>query len=243
MKGTNAVCLFLTIVPVILIAASLVSPWWSLHTSIEARLTLNSEFRVDYNLFKTVSAVLITENDVQSVTTDLANLTNPQDPNTSTFLFMDVTLSLVVMGLVLSILMVIATITPKIKKYLRYTIIMGYLSSVILFTSSWYFVLELPASFSTLSTLTPIDLPKNWPDIMSSDIGSAWGAKGVPEGASLLTLLKSGNFWIWQPSTGWYLHLLASLVVALVSMTLHHMMIQREDKADVTETKILNVEK
>jgi len=221
MKRLNILLLILTLVAIIFAATSIILPWWSLSLSAEAKIILNSDFRVDYGLLKSVRATLATQTANQSMTVELINLTSQKDPNADSFKFMDTTLTLVIVGLALSIPLVIAMIMPQLSRYRRYIAIIGYLSSVILFISSFYFVSQVAGPISQLSSLTPISTPTDWVRISPTDITGAWGSKAIPPTSPLLVWVNSGNFWVWQPSLGWYLAFSSALLIALASLTLH----------------------
>lgn len=234
MKRLNILLLIVTLVAMIFAATSIVLPWWSLSLSTEAKIMLNSDFRVDYGLFKTVSATLATQTSNQSTTVGLVNLTSQEDPNADSFKFMDTTLILVVAGLALSVPLVIATIVPQLSRYRKYMAIIGYLSSVILFTSSFYFITQIVTPMSKLSSLTSISTPTDWVTISPADITSVWGGKAIPTASSLLTWVSSGNFWVWQPSLGWYLAFSSFLLIALASLILH-LNVRLEKKQEITQ--------
>jgi hypothetical protein len=221
MKRLNILLLVLTLVAIIFAATSIISPWWSLSLSTEARIILNSDFRVDYGLLKSVSATFASQTTNQSRIVGLENLTSQEDPNADSFRFMDTTLGLVVAGCALSTPLVIAMIIPQLNRYRKYIAIIGYLSSVILFISSFYYVSQVAGPMSQLSSLTPISTPTDWVTISPADITGAWGSKAIPTASPLLVWLRSGNFWVWQPSLGWYLAFSSALFIALASLILH----------------------
>lgn len=238
MRRIEILHLCLTVVAVIFAATSIFLPWWSLHLSPEAKTILKSEFRADYTLLKTVSSIL----DNQSVTVNLTNLTSTEDPNASSFGFMDTTLYLVVGGLVFSVPMIIGASVLRKSKYLRFILILGYLSSVLLLLSVIYFNSEVATPISRLSKIGAINAPEEWTPINPSDITSAWGSKAVATGSPILSWLSSGNFWIWQPSTGWYLALSASLLVAVSALTTRLFMEQEKKLAMRTGVRNLSAD-
>jgi hypothetical protein len=240
MEKIRTLCLVLTLVAVIFAATSIILPWWSVQLSSEARAILNSDFRVDYNLLKTATGTSSENNETAAVSLTNSNMTNAES---SSFMVMDVALWFVAGGVVLSIPMIIATITPRIGKHMRYIVVIGFLSAALLFMSTVYFASELPPAVSSLSTLAPIDFPTDWTRLDPKDIVSAWGSKAGVAGSPLADWLKSGNFWVWQPSTGWYLTFSASLLMALASLTLHLIHEQEKRIGLIHVSKILNVEK
>jgi len=234
MKSFNVLLLVLNLVAMIFAATSIALPWWSLSLSTEAKTILNSNFRVDYGLLKTVSTAVVSQANNQSMTIGLANLTSQDDPNADSFRFMDTTLVLVVAGLVLSVPLVIVMIIPQLHKYRKYMVIIGYLSSAILLVSSLYFVSQMVTPVSKLSSLTPIRTPTDWVTINPADIAGAWGSKAIPPASPLLAWASFGSFWVWQPSLGWYLAFSSSLLIALASLVLR-LDVKLEEKQEITQ--------
>lgn len=239
MERIKALSLALAFAAIVFIGASTMLPWWSLHLSPEAGNALRSDFTVNYNLLKTATASSNALN--ESATANLSNMTLPNRSDAS-YTFMDVTLGLSIVGLVLSIPMVLISFFSRIAKYVNYVIILAYLSTAILLVSAMYFAIALPPSLSSLSALSPLDIPSDWPSISPKDIAGAWGTKVVSTGSPLPTWLTPSSFWVWQPAIGWYLTFSAALLIALVSLTMRTT-IQKEKKAFKPASKVLNVDR
>lgn len=193
---------------IVFAAVSMVSPWWTVEISPEAKEVLNSDFRSDFNLLKTVSASYtdnsLTENATTSIEVNVSNLTSSQEQSPPSFGFMDTTLLLMGAGLALTIPMAIGTLITRAHKYMRYMVIAGYVAALLLIISPFYFSQVMPAQVSSLSSISPINIPNSWIKVYSEDITGLWGGK-TAGGSPISTWLKSGNFWVWQASSGWFL--------------------------------------
>jgi hypothetical protein len=208
LNKTNILLSSLALLSIVFAAVSMVSPWWTVEISPEAREVLNSDFRSDYNLLKTVSASYtdnsLTENATTSIEVNVSNLTSSQEQSPPSFGFMDTTLLLTGAGLALTIPMAIGTLITRAHKYMRYIVIAGYVAALLLIIAPLYFSEVMPAQVSSLSSISPIDIPNSWIKVYPGDITSLWGGK-TAGGSPISTWLPSGNFWVWQASFGWFL--------------------------------------
>jgi hypothetical protein len=240
LNKTNILLSSLALLSIIFAAVSMVSPWWTIQISPEAKEVLNSDFRNDFNLLKTVSASYtdnsLTDNATKSIEVNVSNLTSSQEQNPPSFGFMDTTLLLTGAGLALTIPMAIGTLITRAHKYMRYIVIAGYIAALLLIISPFYFSEAMPAQVSSLSSISPMNIPNGWIKVYPENITGLWG--GITAGGSAVsTWLPSGNFWVWQASFGWFLAFSAGFL-NIVACLAARMFIKKEKTPPSSEPNL-----
>jgi hypothetical protein len=218
------ILLGLMVLGALFIIAAIFSPWWSLRTSTEAETITNSAMTVDFNLFQSLTATcnsnMTDANSTTTITSPIANITAGQTQGDQITSVYSVTLSLTAVGLTLSIVTLLLTIIPR-KTTQKYTYIVGVVAAIVLLIAPLYLATTL--DMSKASTISPIPVLPEWISLTPSEITTFWGSKQIPTSAAYPTWAQGQRYWIWGPSTGWYLTYAASFLIGACSLIMRTM--------------------
>jgi hypothetical protein len=211
--------LSIIILSILFVAVAIFSPWWTIKTSPEAERITNSSMTVDFNLFGTITATIKNSNS-STLTYPIGNITEEGDyakQLTSTF---SNTLTLAVIGLALSVATILLCIlATKIKIQLgKFIYLTGIVGALVLFASPMYLMANM--DLSKASMISPIQVPSTFISVKPSEIKTFWGSKQIPASIQYPAWAQNQRFWIWGPSTGWYLTYAASFLLGLCSLVM-----------------------
>jgi len=212
--------LSIMLLSILFAAVAIFSPWWTIRTSTEAETITNSSMTVDFNLFGTITATSKDSNSSALITCPIVNITAEGDYAKQLSSTFSTALTLTVVGLTLSVATILLWIlTTKTKIRLgKYVYLIGIAGAVILFASPMYLMANM--DLSKASTISPIQVPSTFVNVDPSEIKTFWGSKQIPASTQYPAWAQNQRFWIWGPSTGWYLAYAASLIMGLCSLVI-----------------------
>jgi len=118
------------------------------------------------------------------------------------------TLILLIVGIVLTALTLISTLTPAFQRRLsRYFWVLGFVGAILLLIAPLYFRVQAPTALSEVDSV----IPSHISTLPGSDIASLWGIKG--------------NL-MWRAGFGWFLALIASLIL-LISIDINQIIVKK----------------
>jgi hypothetical protein len=215
-KGKWSSPLALTLVAIIFSATALLVPWWSVNISSEASSLLDSTMKTDYYIQQTVTAVKIVNNNTETQSIALSNLT--EDTGDLSF-WLIVTYIASVAGLGLSCLMLVLIVLSVFgRTFNGFLPFVGYIAAILLFIAPILLSSNFSAAVSKFSRLTPVSVSPTWTPMSPSQITGFWGSIEIQTSPDLPEWAKGGNFWVWGADAGWYLTFAAALLVSASSL-------------------------
>jgi hypothetical protein len=219
----------LMVLGVLFIIAAIFSSWWSIRTSAEAETITNSAMTVDFNLFQSITTTynsnMTNANSTTTTTFTIANITAGQTGGNQISSAFSVTLSLTTVGLTLSIVTLVLTAIQR-KTTQKYAYIIGVVAAIISLIAPLYLAFNF--DMSKASTISPLPIPPTLVSLTPSEITSFWGSKPIPKSAAYPAWAQGQRFWIWGPSTGWYLTYAAAFLIGACSLITRTMSIRRK---------------
>ncbi len=206
------------LIAIILSAAAVFLPWWSINASPEASALLDSQIKTEYHLLQTMTATKTIENETQVTTISFNNLTENQENLTELSFWFNVAHIITISGLGFSCLMLIMVVLASSGRFFhRYMTLIGYIAAILLFAAPIVLMANFSVAISKLPKLTPVDIPTTWPLVSPKDIGNFWGAIKMQTKFNLPEWTNGGDFWVWGGGAGWYLIFAAALLMFLAS--------------------------
>jgi len=223
MKIQKLIPVFVIIVALIFAVLSLYLPWWSVRTATEAEMVLNATARSDYQLLQTVSASRTFNNETQTVSVVIGNLTkNAEDRNALVSAF-NITFTLLTVGLALSILSLALIIISILKKPLyKFAFLGAVVAAILLCVAPIYLTSTIEPLIPKLDSVMPIDIPPKWISIKPQDVTSFWGSIQIPKSIDFPVWVRGENFWIWGAASGWFLTFTAGLLLFVSAILVNY---------------------
>jgi hypothetical protein len=228
LKNEQSPVFALILIAIIFSATALYLPWWSINTSPETTLFVNSSIKTDYYLSQIVTAVKSLNNNTEIQSVLLYNLTENQENIGLLSLCFNVTYAILLIGLGLSCLMLIVIILPGLGKiFYRYLSFIACIAAILLFIAPILFAGILSTEVSKLSRLTPVSIPLTWTSVTPNDIKGFWGSIKIQTSLNFPEWTKGGDFWVWGADTGWYLAFTASLLTFTTALLINTILKKR----------------
>lgn len=222
---------FLILVAIVLSASAVFLPWWSINTSPNVSVILNSQIKTDYYLLQTVSATKTISNVTEAVNVAFNNLTEKQEDAIALALWFNVVCGITISGLGLSCLTIVMVVLARSKEsFRRYSIFVGYIAAILLSAAPIILMANFSPLISNFSKLTPLDIPSAWPPITPKNINNFWGSIKAPKVSNLPEWAAGVDFWVWGGDSGLYLTFTAGLLMFFAST-----MIRTVIKKETTE--------
>jgi hypothetical protein len=219
MEIKKLIPIILILSALVLVVASIYSPWWSIRMSREAEATLNATASADFGFWSTVSVYYKIENETQLTILPIENLTVKEDDLRAWNSASNITLGLAIGGLILTIISAVLLILPIFGKTLfKYTSVLTFLAAILVFATPLYMATTLQPLVSKLSSVMPINIPDTWVSIQPQDVSSFWGSKSIPKSSVFPVWVQGGKFWVWGPASGWYFIFTSGLLIFVAAL-------------------------
>lgn len=193
MKQITILCL--AAIVLIFSIASVYLPWWSIKTTRKAQIATNTTITVDYTLFQLVTAEDKAKN--KSVAVSFADLQADPAEKDSLSSFFNISLILLIGGIVLTALTVVCTVVSMLYKEIsKIQRLFGLAGVFLLFIAPFYLAFQAPIALSKLDSVIPAEIFT----LPGATITNFWG---------------TGGNWIWMAGSGWFLAFIASLILAI----------------------------
>jgi hypothetical protein len=222
---------------IILVIASVFTPWWTIELSPEAEMLENASMTTDYNLFSNVAATQSIGNITTTSSVSIANMTGDQAFADQTGYTFNVTFWIAMLGLILALIVfVLITIVPAKTRtrFGRLTYYVGIIAAILLFVSPVYLATNL--KLSTASRVSPVPVPSEWIEPIPANVTTFWGAEQIPKTGAYPAWARGQMFWVWGGSTGWYLTFASSFLIGACALVMRSVYVAKKRAESQTFT-------